>query len=375
MRHVGLIPLKTHSATIPNKNRKKMLGRPLFCWILTEAIYSKLDLVVVATNDEWITNFIATHYKWTDKVKVINRSKASEEGSLENAAIEFLENTSEQFDSLSLLLATNPFTRSKDINKCLEAIVDGNSSAVTVANTLNSIWNSNGEALNDNEGFQIENSGVFSTTVNNLKNNKSLLTGTVATVEMPKHATATLSNFNDWQLAELSLANLLISNKENKKIKYLVLDVDGVFTDGGVYYDENGEMAKRFDMRDGMGLEIMREHNIQVVIMTSEDSKLVRKRMEKLKLKHLFLGAKDKYSLLENFIQTQQISRSEIAYVGDDVNDLANLCSVGWSFAPKNATSQVLPLVDVVLSKDSGNGAIREATEFLLQYNNRQFKA
>jgi N-acylneuraminate cytidylyltransferase len=352
-----------------------MLGRPLFCWILTEAIYSKLDLVVVATNDEWITNFIATHYKWTDKVKVINRSKASEEGSLENAAIEFLENTSEQFDSLSLLLATNPFTRSKDINKCLEAIVDGNSSAVTVANTLNSIWNSNGEALNDNEGFQIENSGVFSTTVNNLKNNKSLLTGTVATVEMPKHATATLSNFNDWQLAELSLANLLISNKENKKIKYLVLDVDGVFTDGGVYYDENGEMAKRFDMRDGMGLEIMREHNIQVVIMTSEDSKLVRKRMEKLKLKYLFLGAKDKYSLLENFIQTQQISRSEIAYVGDDVNDLANLCSVGWSFAPKNATNQVLPLVDVVLSKDSGNGAIREATEFLLQYNNRQFKA
>jgi len=375
MRHVGLIPLKTHSATIPNKNRKKMLGRPLFCWILTEAIYSKLDLVVVATNDEWITNFIATHYKWTDKVKVINRSKASEEGSLENAAIEFLENTSEQFDSLSLLLATNPFTRSKDINKCLEAIVDGNSSAVTVANTLNSIWNSNGEALNDNEGFQVENSGVFSTTVNNLKNNKSLLTGTVATVEMPKHATATLSNFNDWQLAELSLANLLISNKENKKIKYLVLDVDGVFTDGGVYYDENGEMAKRFDMRDGMGLEIMREHNIQVVIMTSEDSKLVRKRMEKLKLKYLFLGAKDKYSLLENFIQTQQISRSEIAYVGDDVNDLANLCSVGWSFAPKNATNQVLPLVDVVLSKDSGNGAIREATEFLLQYNNRQFKA
>lgn len=375
MRHVGLIPLKTHSATIPNKNRKKMLGRPLFCWILTEAIYSKLDLVVVATNDEWITNFIATHYKWTDKVKVINRSKASEEGSLENAAIEFLENTSEQFDSLSLLLATNPFTRSKDINKCLEAIVDGNSSAVTVANTLNSIWNSNGKALNDNEGFQVENSGVFSTTVNNLKNNKSLLTGTVATVEMPKHATATLSNFNDWQLAELSLANLLISNKENKKIKYLVLDVDGVFTDGGVYYDENGEMAKRFDMRDGMGLEIMREHNIQVVIMTSEDSKLVRKRMEKLKLKYLFLGAKDKYSLLENFIQTQQISRSEIAYVGDDVNDLANLCSVGWSFAPKNATNQVLPLVDVVLSKDSGNGAIREATEFLLQYNNRQFKA
>lgn len=375
MRHVGLIPLKTHSATIPNKNRKKMLGRPLFCWILTEAIYSKLDLVVVATNDEWITNFIATHYKWTDKVKVINRSKASEEGSLENAAIEFLENTSEQFDSLSLLLATNPFTRSKDINKCLEAIVDGNSSAVTVANTLNSIWNSNGEALNDNEGFQVENSGVFSTTVNNLKNNKSLLTGTVATVEMPKHAKATLSNFNDWQLAELSLANLLITNKENKKIKYLVLDVDGVFTDGGVYYDENGEMAKRFDMRDGMGLEIMREHNIQVVIMTSEDSKLVRKRMEKLKLKHLFLGSKDKYSLLENFIQTQQISRSEIAYVGDDVNDLANLCSVGWSFAPKNATNQVLPLVDVVLSKDSGNGAIREATEFLLQYNNRQFKA
>ena len=124
-------------------------------------------------------------------------------------------------------------------------------------------------------------------------------------------------------------------------------------------------------MRDGMGLEILRQFDVEVMIMTSENSELVAKRMEKLKIKHVFLGVKDKFSLLKHIISQENVSLSNVAYVGDDVNDLSNICSVGWSLAPNNATDIAKLHADVVLSKNSGNGAIREACQFVMNYNKR----
>jgi YrbI family 3-deoxy-D-manno-octulosonate 8-phosphate phosphatase len=159
--------------------------------------------------------------------------------------------------------------------------------------------------------------------------------------------------------------------KQTQKIEYLVLDVDGVFTDGCVYYDKNGEAQKKFDMRDGMGLEIIRQNNVEVVVLTSENSELVAQRMKKLNIKNTFLGVKDKFSFLKDFLHNKNSNFEGVAYVGDDVNDLANLCSVGWSFAPINATNSVKNNVDIVLTKESGKGAIREVCEMIINYNKR----
>ena len=160
-------------------------------------------------------------------------------------------------------------------------------------------------------------------------------------------------------------------SKIHQRIDYLVLDVDGVFTDGGVYYDKEGEMAKKFDMRDGMGLEIIRENNVEVITLTAENSNLVAQRMNKLQIKNTFLGVKDKYSFLKQFLAAKNSSFGAVAYVGDDVNDLANMCSVGVSFAPANATATVKLNADFVLSSASGAGAIREVCETVLKYNKR----
>ena len=159
-----------------------------------------------------------------------------------------------------------------------------------------------------------------------------------------------------------------------QKIKYLVLDVDGVFTDGGIYYNEEGEFAKKFDMRDGMGLEILRENNVEVVVLTSENSIIVAQRMKKLKIENAFLGIKDKYSFLKQFLTLKNSSFDAVAYVGDDVNDLANICSCGWSFAPANAMNIVKAHADIVLTNSSGNGAIREVCEVIMKYNKRYEK-
>jgi len=124
-------------------------------------------------------------------------------------------------------------------------------------------------------------------------------------------------------------------------------------------------------MRDGMGLEIIREHNVEVIVMTSEQSEIVAQRMKKLKINDVFLAVKDKFSLLNQIILDKSISMGNIAYVGDDVNDLANICSVGWSLTPNNAMQIVKQHADIVLTENSVNGAIREACEFIIKYNKR----
>jgi N-acylneuraminate cytidylyltransferase len=104
--------------------------------------------------------------------------------------------------------------------------------------------------------------------------------------------------------------------------------------------------------------------------MTSEDSEIVRKRMEKLKIKYVYLGVKDKYSRLENIINKINIKRNQIAYVGDDTNDLSNICSVAWGIVPNDGIDIVKLKADLVLKRNGGN-AIREAVSFILNYNKK----
>nr|WP_305069783.1 HAD hydrolase family protein [Flavobacterium covae] len=170
---------------------------------------------------------------------------------------------------------------------------------------------------------------------------------------MPEESLTEIDSLTDWEIVEMLLAKRQKQLKEQKRIDYLVLDVDGVFTDGCVYYSKEGELMKKFDMRDGMGLEILRQNNVEVVVITSENSKLVEERMKKLQIKNLFLGVKDKFSLLKDFVLNKNTSFGNIAYVGDDVNDLTCICSVGWSFTPQNATVTLKNNADIILNKNS----------------------
>ena len=383
MKQIGFIPLRKGSKGIPNKNKRKMVGRPLFTWVLGEAVFSNLDEVVVYTDDESVIEFIAKEYHWTNKIKAILRSEesANDTASTEFAMIEFCEFINYDFDSFCLLQATSPFTRKEDINACLEKLNEDYDSALTVVNTHRFLWDKYGNALNykpqerprrqDFDGLLIENGAVYTTTKESLKSTKNRLGNKVAVVQMPEESLHEIDSETDWTVVEQLLIERQKRNKKSDKITHFVLDVDGVFTDGTITYTKDGEHTKSFDMRDGMGLEILRQFNITVMIMTSENSELVAKRMQKLKIEHVFLGVKDKYTLLNNIILEEGIALSNVAYIGDDVNDLTNICSVGWSLTPNNATDIVKHNADVVLSKNSGAGAIREACQFIMNYNKR----
>ena len=383
MKKIGFIPLRKGSKGIPGKNKRKMVGRPLFTWVLGAAFFSDLDEVVVYTDDEDIIKFINKEYHYTTKIKVVERpaETATDTASIESAMLTYAESIDYNFDVFCLLQATSPFTTEDAINQSLNKLSEGFDSTVSVVNTKRFLWNENGTPVNydynnrpkqqDFNGLLVENGAVYTCTKSILKTNQNRLGTKVGVVKMPKNALLEIDSEQDWIAIEQLLIERQQHQKQAAKITHLVLDVDGVFTDGSITYTKDGEHTKRFDMRDGMGLEILRQFGINVIIMTSENSELVAKRMQKLQIKDTYLGVKDKFTLLNKIAKDQGLPLSNFAYIGDDVNDLANICTVGWSFAPNNATAIVKLNADVILSKDSANGAIREACEFIKTYNKR----
>lgn len=383
MKKIGFIPLRKGSKGILNKNKRKMVGRPLFTWVLAEAVFSILDKVFVYTDDADIVDFINNEYFWTAKIKAVLRSdeSATDIASTEFAILEFCDKINYDFDVFCLLQATSPFTKKEDINACINKLDKGFDSALTVVNTHRFLWNENGTAINYNphkrprrqdfDGLLVENGAVYTSTKDSLKKHNNRLGEKVAIVKMPEESLLEIDSENDWIAIETLLIERQKRAKESMKITHIILDVDGVFTDGTVTYSKDGEHTKYFDMRDGMGLEILSQFNIEVMVMTSEHSELVAKRMQKLKINHVFLGVKDKYSLLRHILKEENISLNNVAYLGDDVNDLTNICSVGWALTPNNATDIVKQHADIVLTKNSGAGAIREACDFIFNYNKR----
>jgi len=161
--------------------------------------------------------------------------------------------------------------------------------------------------------------------------------------------------------------------KRAGKIKLVISDNDGVFTDNGVYYSERGEEMKRYSIRDGMGVERLRNRGIETSIMTGEVSPSLKKRAEKLGMKRLYLGVKDKLSMLETVLAETGLHRDELAYIGDDVNDaeiMEEIAREGLTASPRDATVFVEPYSHYRAQADGGYGAFRDFAEWLLALRN-----
>ncbi len=151
------------------------------------------------------------------------------------------------------------------------------------------------------------------------------------------------------------------------KIKLFITDIDGVWTDGGMYYDQSGNEWKKFNTSDSAGVLFLRLLNIPLAIITGEDTEIVRRRAEKLKVNHLYMGVKDKLKVAEELCALLEVSMDEVAYIGDDINDITLLKAVGISATPINASQYIQKLVDWVLPVKGGDGAFRSFVERYLE--------
>jgi len=161
--------------------------------------------------------------------------------------------------------------------------------------------------------------------------------------------------------------------KKARKIKLVLTDNDGVLTDTGVYYSDTGEMLKRFSIRDGMGVERLKKIlKIETGIITGELSDSVKKRAEKLEIKELHLGVKDKPDVLNKILKANNLKPENIAFIGDDVNDIELIKLAGLTASPADAMPDIKNIVDYVCDEKGGNGAFREFAELIIVLNQKK---
>lgn len=150
------------------------------------------------------------------------------------------------------------------------------------------------------------------------------------------------------------------------QIKLVLTDIDGVWTDGGMYYDQTGNEWKKFNTSDSAGVLFLKKLNIPLGIITGENTEIVARRASKLKIDYLFQGINDKVNVAHELCKKLNISINEVAYIGDDIGDLELLKIVGFSSAPNNASDYVKNKVHFVTQKNGGDGAFREFIERLI---------
>jgi len=156
-------------------------------------------------------------------------------------------------------------------------------------------------------------------------------------------------------------------NTDYLKIKIFLSDVDGVLTDGGMYYTENGDEFKKYSVYDGMGFQLLQKTGVKIGIVTTEDKQMNRRRSNKLALDYDFHGVKDKLQLVKDLCKQENIFLENIAYIGDDVNCFDLLSNVGVAACPKNAMKKIKSIPNIIqLQKNGGEGVVREFIELIL---------
>lgn len=375
--NVAFIPVRGGSKSIPLKNIKEIAGRPLIYWTLKAAVEcSDIDAVYVATDSEKIRRKV-TEFNF-EKVKVIERSEhtATDYATTESSMLEFAEKY--KFENICLIQATSPLLTAQDLISGFEVFKTADS-VLSVVRQKRFVWkkiqdfykplNYDYEARprrQEFEGFLVENGAFYITGRENLLKSKCRLSGNIKAVEMPEETYFELDEPSDWLIVENLLKSRFKSEVPRKKIKMFLTDCDGTLTDGGMYYTAAGDTIKKFNTLDGVGLTLLKRRGIITGIITGENSEIVKRRAEKLGVDEVALGIKDKAEFVGCLCQKYGVTMKEIAYIGDDINDLSLLKSVGLAICPCSAVDQVKEVAMFVTKNSGGNGAVREAAEYVL---------
>ncbi len=387
--NVAFIPVRGGSKSIPQKNIKLICGKPLVYWTIKAACQCKyIDVVYVATDSDAIRNVVESfsddEFEVFDKVHVIGRSveTATDTASTESAMLEFAKQY--EFDNIVLIQATSPMLASDDLNGGFELFqAEGADSVISVVRQYRFLWDvdetGNAYSVNYNvfhrprrqdfDGFLMENGAFYMTSRGNLLKSGNRVSGNIKVFEMCAESAVELDKPSDWIVVEKLMKEKGLETEQTNfpEIKMFLTDCDGCLTDGGMYYSENGDELKEFNTRDGMGFALLRERGIITGIITSESVALNRRRAEKLKLDILEEGCKDKAGAVKRICKEYQIDPENIAYIGDDVNDLEVIQMVGLGCCPVDAVASVKRAASFVSQAKGGEGVIREVADKILE--------
>ncbi len=375
---LAFIPVRGGSKSIPLKNIKPFCGKPLVYWniaALQNAV--SVDKIIVATDSPVIKETVSSF--GFDKVEIYDRKaeNACDTSSTESVMLEYIEATKiSDNDVFMLVQATSPLTEACHFEEGMKLYETGNyDSIISCIRNKRFFWNDDGTSKNydyrarprrqEFDGIFMENGAFYINTVANIKKDKNRLSGKIGIYEMPEYTATEIDEPDDWVILENLMQRHVLSKqkKDYSKIKLVVTDVDGVLTDGGMYYSENGDELKKFNTRDGMAFQLMRERGIKTAIITSENTKMVERRATKLHIDYLMQGKHNggKLEAAKEICAKMGITLSAVAFVGDDLNDIELLKNVGFPFCPADAADKVKKISGItVLKTAGGNGVHRE---------------
>lgn len=155
-----------------------------------------------------------------------------------------------------------------------------------------------------------------------------------------------------------------------EKIRYFIIDVDGTMTDAGIYYDDHGNELKKFCTRDAVGFFAAKQAGIKIMVLTGRECQAVTRRMSELKVDFLYQNIKEKADFLKRFMEEQKIQKEELAYLGDDLNDLPGMRLAGFIGCPKDACEEVRNVADYISAEKGGHGAVRDIISYILKKRN-----
>lgn len=385
--NVAFIPVRGGSKSIPLKNIKPMCGKPLVYWTVKAACDCEfIDEVYVATDSEQIkqtVNSFKIENSIFEKVVVIDRSaeSASDTASTEFAMLEFANKY--DFDNIVLIQATSPLLVGEDLNRGFKEFSNNTTdSVISVVRQKRFHWaiDASGEAHPTNydvfnrprrqefDGYLVENGAFYITSKKDLLTSKNRVSGRIKAVEMNEDTFFEIDEPADWIIIEslMKKNGLCSENIVIPEIKMFLTDCDGCLTDAGMYYSENGDELKKFNTRDGMGFSFLKKQGIITGIVTSENVKLNQRRAQKLKLDILEAGCTDKLTTVKRLCANYNIELNNVAYVGDDLNDIEVIKNVGFGCCPADAMPAVKEQAKYIAKTNGGNGVIREIVDVIL---------
>lgn len=385
MRNVAFIPVRGGSKSIPLKNIREIAGKPLVYWTVKAANdCQEIDAVYVATDSDKIKDIVEN--LGLDKVRVIGRSaeSASDTASTESAMLEFA--TQHQFENIVLIQATSPLLTAEELSGGFaEFEKKDTDSVLSVVRQKRFQWSLNEKGManpvnydvfhrprrQEFDGFLVENGAFYITSKKSLVSSGNRISGNIRVWEMDVSTYVEIDEPTDWLIVEKQLENRLKNEKRNKPvIKMFLTDCDGCLTDGGMYYSENGDELKKFNTLDGMGFRILREKGILTGIITSEKRELNSRRARKLKLDIYEKGIINKLNIVQKLCDKFHIDLRNVAYVGDDINDLELVRAVGFGCSVANGVQEVKDAAVYVTQKMGGQGAVREVIDMIINCGN-----
>lgn len=376
---VAIIPARGGSQQVPRKNVSRIGGIPLVeRAVRSAAAADGVDLVVVSTDDDEIAEVsAAAGARVIRRPAELSGNTASSESAILHALDE-LERGGDIVDVVVFVQGTSPFISSKGIDVAVDDIRSGRSDSVFAAHeTYGFLWRRDegdaASAINhdaahrprrqDREPHYLETGAFYAFTADGFRQAGHRFFGRVGIVEVPEWSAVEIDDAQHLAVAS-ALANLF-DEPGAIDVRAVVTDFDGVHTDDTVLVDSDGREQVRVSREDGMGVSRLRRAGIPMLILSTEVNPVVRARADKLGVPVLH-GIEDKESALAEWAAENQIALSDIAYLGNDVNDLGAMRLVGWPVAVANAHALVRAQARVVLSRSGGQGAVRELIERVL---------